>query len=375
MDNVEKDSTPSQGYDLDLQAQAILAVKDGNAPQINNPAVADFQRYAQGVQTQQAPNDEPPVDQPGANDEGQPPVANEPEEQEYELTQEDVLGLLSQAGVNAQSLEDIQEALRIKEEVAKNSQAYSGLSKEEQAMIASYREYGDVNYYGRIMGIQTDALPEKEILRQSYLLKHSDTDVALASRLFEREYTKKYEEEEDEEIARLLLKRDTEAAIKDIKSKQEEISGKTIGAASQPEVQDTSAQDQVWFQKVDEVLGKYNSIAFPIDDKTEVSIAMDQADVEAIKQGMDQPIEFIKSFILNDSGQVDYDRLYEFVMRNYYFETILAEAAITSKSVTQEEALKEARNPHSSSVPRPLDAHGDEQRDHIAKAFGSFLKP
>jgi hypothetical protein len=62
-------------------------------------------------------------------------------------------------------------------------------------------------------------------------------------------------------------------------------------------------------------------------------------------------------------------------MRNYYFESILAEATVTAKSISQEEALKEARNPQMGTAPKPVDAKGDDQRDHIANTFRQFFKP
>jgi uncharacterized protein YaaR (DUF327 family) len=291
---------------------------------------------------------------PELNEDGTPKVVVETTTEvvkEPEITEEKFIAHLNTAindpEYSFKSIDDIKAAIEENKKL-KQTNEYQELAPEERARLEMGREYGDYGLYDRVMGIDTAKITPKEALKQAYLLDNVGKNPQFLDRAFEKEFTKKYEEDADEEFSKMLLEDNGQEAIDRIKDLQEDLKklGQYSGSANTKETEEARKEaDNKWFADVDDVINKNDRITYTLEDGLAINIVMDAKDKLTIQEAMDKPLDFVKSFFMDEKGQVDMSALYEFVMRNMYFEPVLNEARKSGAATREEKILKEKKNP------------------------------
>jgi hypothetical protein len=200
----------------------------------------------------------------------------------------------------------------------------------------------------------------------------------LLEKQFEKEFTKTYEEETDEEYSKMLLEDKGKEAVSRIIDLQNDLKelGKISGVADPEEEKRIKAEeDEKWFTAVDNVMNKTDRVTYELEDGLKLNIVMDVKDKQLIQDGMDNPVQFLKSMITDEKGAIDHEALFEFIMSKLYLKEILEEARKSGAAHREEKILKEKKN----SV-IPTGKAGDpvatnDLRDQLAKNFQMALNP
>ncbi len=388
MPNEEQESSQALGYDRSKVAEAMLGIRQGqeggpvdisvSTPQAAAPvtqeqsvAVAPVEEQQEVVQEQE----EQVATEQAAQEQGNEgaPIEEQPIDDDpgvRELDEHDIVGVLQEAGIGVNSFKEITEALQLREQYKTTQKEFSGLSEDEKRRIAVARKFGDPNLYDRVISVNADVLPEKEILRQIYFLENSGKSIDFLSKDFERRYKRDYEtveDEDDQDFIRLKLQEDAREARDKMKAFQDVLKGETLGDTTVPETpDDTEKRSQEWRGGVDYVLENADRVAYSIGD-TEISIPMDPASRDIVQNAMYDPIGFIMEAISDDNGNTDHEALFEFIMRNVNFEKILAEAKATGRANFQETQLKQLRNVEPAKTSTKIEAPVETARDQFAK--------
>ncbi len=280
--------------------------------------------------------------------EAKPEVTETKTETKKEITAEEILSSLnSTLDSSFSSVEEIKSILEENQKYKQAENELRGLAQEDRARIQVGQEYGDYGLYDKVLGIDTSKLSPKEALKQVYLLENPGKSTQYLEKAFEKNYTKTYEEETDEEFSKLKLEEDGQDAIQKLIATQEQFKefGKIDGGVD-PEQQKKAkqAEDEKWFTAVDSVLNKTDRITYNLEDGLDINIVMDAKDKQVIQNAMDRPVEFLKSMITDEKGNYDHEALFEFIMRNVYFQQAFEEARKSGAAHREEKILKEKKN-------------------------------
>lgn len=228
------------------------------------------------------------------------------------------------------------------------------LTQEERARIEVGRQFGDFGLFDRITSIDPAKITPKEALKQVYFIENRGKDPLYLEKTFEKEFSKVYAEDEDDpDYATLKLKSEGQDAINTIVEWQKDLKakGKTSLQAEQENAKkDREAEDQKWFAAVDNVLSKSDRISFKAEDGTVINVVMDAKDKKDIQAAMDSPIPYLKSLIVDEKGNYDYSKLFEFVMITKYQNQIRNEAYKVGQATKHEALLKTNREPTKASA-------------------------
>jgi hypothetical protein len=234
-----------------------------------------------------------------------------------------------------------------------------GLTQEERARIEIGREYGDFGLYDRITSIDTASLTPKEAMKQVFFLENIGKNTQLLEKQFEREYTKKYEEDPDEDYSKMLLKQDGEDAIKALIGAQADLKKRgQISGGVDPEVAKKAKQkeDEAWLAAVDTVINKNKKATHTFADGLAIHSPVKDKDVPLIRDYCDRPIEFLRSLITDKDGKYDHDKLWNVVVRNVYWGDFMDEARKAGAAIKEESFLKEKKNADVIKTPAAGDA-------------------
>jgi hypothetical protein len=270
------------------------------------------------------------------------PTEQIPEEQFVEALN----SALNDPDVNFKSLEDIK-ALVSENKKLKESTEFQSLSQEERARIEVGREFGDFGLFDRVMGIDTTKLAPKEALKQVYFLDNIGKNPQFLEKAFEKEYTRTYEDESDEEFSKMLLENNGQEAIKKLIDLQEDLKqrGKISGSANQEQsAEDRKKEDDKWFAAVDKVLEKQDRITHKFKDGLSINIVMDAKDKQVIQDAMDKPVPYFISKFKDKDGNENHETLYKVIMQLEYNEAALEEARKAGAAVQEEEILKKKKH-------------------------------
>lgn len=273
-----------------------------------------------------------------------------------ELDELDVVGLLQEADIQVGSLEEIKEALALKSKYNETQSEFAGLTEDEKRRVAIGREFGDPNLYDRVKSLNTDLLPEKEILRQVFFLKNHGKSPEFLSMKFDRDFSAKYQlaekditsaedatEEQEIKFTKLSLADDAAEARELLKNFQDVLATKTIGSTTPLAPEDDTEFQENWAKGVDTVLEKTDRVSYNVDG-TSVSIVMDPENREIVESFMRNPIQSIIDMVTDDSGNIDPEALFELAMRNVNFSKILGEVKKVGGATFHESQLKANKN-------------------------------
>jgi hypothetical protein len=197
------------------------------------------------------------------------------------------------------------------------------------------------------MGIDTTKLAPKEALKQVYFLDNIGKNPQFLEKAFEKEYTRTYEDESDEEFSKMLLENNGQEAIKKLIDLQEDLKqrGKISGSANQEQsAEDRKKEDDKWFAAVDKVLEKQDRITHKFKDGLSINIVMDAKDKQVIQDAMDKPVPYFISKFKDKDGNVNHETLYKVIMQLEYNEAALEEARKAGAAVQEEEILKKKKH-------------------------------
>jgi hypothetical protein len=306
----------------------------------------------------QTTGDKPEEDKPKVelNPDGTPKAVDKPtqeidtakqEVQTEQIPEEEFVALLNNAisdpEISFKSLEDIK-ALVSENKKLKGETEFHTLSQEERARIEVGREYGDFGLFDRVMAIDTTKLSHKDALKHVYFLDNIGKNTQLLERLFDKEYRKTYEDDlEDEDLTKMLLENNGQEAIEKLIDLQNELKdkGKLSGSAKpDTSAEDKKKEDAQWFAAVDKVISKNDRVSYTLDEGLVLNIVMDAKDKEKIQAAMDNPVAFLKSMIADENGVYDHEAIFEFVLRNFYYQNALEEARIAGAAFHEEKLLK-----------------------------------
>lgn len=374
----EQESSSALGYDRSKVAEVMNGLRQGqeggpidiSISSQKTPEIVVEQVLTDPIVEQEPVQEEvvPEVIQTKTVVEEQEPIVTDPiiDPVIPELDENDIVGVLQEAGLSVQSFQQIQEALAIKDQYTKTQKEFSGLSDDERRRIAVSREFGDATLYDRISAINADVIPDKEILRQIYFIENSGKSIDFLTKQFDRNYKKDYEEDEDEDFLKLKLAEDARLARETMKNFQEVLKSKTIGdtAKDQP-IDDSVERQQAWRANADKILESNDRVIYTIGD-SQISVPMDPSSKAIVQQAMYDPMGFIKEAISNEDGSIDHEALFEFIMRNVNFEKILTETKATSRANFQETQLKTLRNVEPAKTSTKIEAVAETPRSQFA---------
>jgi len=274
----------------------------------------------------------------------------EPETQTEQIPEETFISLLNNAigdsEVSFKSLEDIK-VLVSENKKLKEATEFQTLTQEERARIEVGREFGDFGLFDRVMGIDTTKLSPKEALKHAYFLDNIGKNSLFLEKSFEKEYTRTYEDESDEEYSKMLLENNGQEAINKLIGLQEDLKqrGKISGSANQEQsAEDRKKEDDKWFAAVDKVLETQDRITHKFKDGLSINIVMDAKDKQIIQDAMDKPVPYLISKIKDKDGNVNHETLYKVIMQLEYYEAALEEARKAGAAVQEEEILKKKKH-------------------------------
>jgi hypothetical protein len=253
---------------------------------------------------------------------------------------------LNDPDVSFKSLDDIK-ALVSENKKLKESTEFQSLTQEERARIEVGREFGDFSLFDRVMGIDTTKLANKEALKQVYFLDNIGKNPQFLEKAFEKEYTKTYEDESDEEFSKMLLENNGQEAINKLIGLQEDLKqrGKISGSANPEQTaEDRKKEDDKWFAAVDKVLETQDRITHKFKDGLSINIVMDAKDKHIIQDAMDKPVPYFISKFKDKDGNVNHEALYKVIMQLEYNEAALEEARKAGAAIHEEKILKDKKN-------------------------------
>jgi hypothetical protein len=302
----------------------------------------------------------------------------EPEEQENPESEfvNLINSVVSESGVQFNSLEDLKTVIAENKKFKEAANELSGLTQEERARIEVGREYGDFGLYDRVMGIDTAKLSHKDALKNVYFLDNIGKNQNYLEKAFEKTYLKIYEEDPDEEFSKLQLENDGQEAIQKIIELQKGLKerGKVSGAADESKaIEDKKKEDEKWFAAVDEILSKNDRVTYTLEDGLSFNIVMDDKDKKVIQEFMDKPVAFLKEMITDKDGKWDHKALFEFIMRNKYFDKVIAEARTSGAAHKEEKILKDKKNTVIESGKAGAPESGLDLGDQLAKSVRSLI--
>lgn len=291
------------------------------------------------------------------NEDGTPktPVAETKTTEAAEITPEPIpeerfIGLLNEAisdsDVSLNSIDDLKAIIEENKKFKSNNE-YKELSQEERARLEVGREYGDYGLYDRVMSIDTQKITPKEALWQAYQLDNPGKNPQFLEKAFEREFTKTYEEDPNDDFFKMLLEDKGQEAKDRIIGLQEDLKklGQYSGSANTEDAaKEKDEADKKWYADVDKVLNNTDRVTYTLEDGLNINIVMDAKDKPLIQDAMDRPLEFLRSFITDENGKYDHEALCEFVLRNFYYKEALNEARKSGAAFREEKILKEKKN-------------------------------
>jgi hypothetical protein len=290
---------------------------------------------------------------PELNEDGTPktPEVKAEEGKVVEDKQVDLLGLLNTTindpEISFSSVEEIKAIVAENRKFKEAEGQLRELTQEERARIEIGREYGDFGLFDRVMSIDTDKITPKEALRQVYFLDNIEKNPQFLEKAFEKEYIKTYEEESDEEFSKMLLENNGQEAINQINELKNDLKkrGQISGGANPEDAKKAKEeQDKKWFADVDKVMSKSDRVTYNLEGGLAINIVMDAKDKQLIQNAMDRPVDYLKSLITDENGNYDHEALFEFIIRNEYYENALEEARKSGAATREERILKEKKN-------------------------------
>lgn len=263
----------------------------------------------------------------------------------------DFLGLLNNAindtDLSFGSVDEIKAIVAENRKYKEIEAQFQELSQEERARIELGRESGDFGLFDRVMGIDTKSITPKEALRQVFMLDNLDSNPQYLEKKFEKDFIKTYEEETDEEYSKMELENNGRKAISRIIELQEDLKkrGQVSGGVNPEEAKKAKEElDNKWFADVDSVMSKSDRVTYSLEGGVDINIVMDANDKKLIQDAMDRPVEYLKSLITDEKGNYDHQALFEFIIRNEYYENALEEARKSGAANREEKILKEKKN-------------------------------
>lgn len=274
------------------------------------------------------------------------------------------------------SVEEIKAVIAENRKFKELEAQYQELSQEERARLEIGRESGDFGLFDRVMGIDTSKISHKEALRQVFMLDNLDGNPQYLEKKFEKDFIKSYEEEADEDFSKLELENNGRKAIDKLIELQADLKkrGQVSGGTNPEDVKKAKVEaDNKWFADVDNVMSKSDRVTYKLEDGLEINIVMDANDKKFIQDAMDRPVEYLKSLITDDKGQYDHDALFEFIVRNEYYENALEEARKSGAANREEKILKEKKNAVIESVKAGDTGVETKLNDQLANNFRQLI--
>ena len=250
---------------------------------------------------------------------------------------EQVVELFNDAtGMNFRDIDSIQELIQSGMQVQKGEQELNGLSPEEREMVLFSRDNNnDLSLYGLIKSSDPSTWDADEAIKQKTILDNKDKNPELVQYLVKGELDKyKPELDEDGEVvdqnqARKLelLKADAaqtaKAYFSNLKGTLSDYNGEKALQVEQEQKQESNKK---WITLVDTMLNQPPETSYMVGD-SEVKVVLDKENFKEVQSIMDDPGAFLKEVIGFDveTGLPDAEKLYNFALREVYFDTIMSE--------------------------------------------------
>jgi hypothetical protein len=275
----------------------------------------------------------------------------EVEKTEVEVPEEAILNFLNK-GINDPdfsfgSYEELKSIVSEHRQYKEAENELSGLSKEERARVEIGREFGDSSLFDRVLAINTATITPKEALKQVYFFDNVGKNHQYLEKAFEKNYIKTYEEDPDEEFSKLQLENDGQEAKEKLALLQEDFKerGQVSGGTNPEDTKKAKEEsDKQWFAAVDSVMSKNDRVTYSLEGGLDINIVMDANDKKTIQDAMDKPLDYVKSRITDENGNIDHEAIFEFIMRDFYFDNAIEEARKSGAASREDKILQSKKN-------------------------------
>jgi hypothetical protein len=324
-----------------------------------------------------------PVEETAANQEdantATTPAATPPADEQVEENDDPVSWLNEQwraQGVKIESLDDIpyivseyQKLLAIKK---------PDYTPEEIARIKLGRETGNWGLYDEIVSIDTKTIniknPEeaKDIMKTKFILEHPEMSRPFAEKLFEKNLSKTFSEEDSEEFIAQYLEHEAAIAKKWLEEKKA-----SINIAEDSTVEEVKQTDDQWFAQVDKVINQIVQdklqVTYEVEDKA-VNVVIDQDELRELRDAMDSPQTWLRDNILNERGEYDHEKLAHLIIKDLHSAKVNKEFYELGRVHQEQHLLTKQRGTTMQTTATGAPRNNSDPRDGVADAFSKLTR-
>jgi hypothetical protein len=191
---------------------------------------------------------------------------------------------------------------------------YSGLSEQEQQLLAVFRSHENPQEYFEFQQKDYVGMSAVEVLRENFLAQNTDMDRALLDRAFERELYNKYphldaadEEDTDYLLDKKLMEKEASRLRNELIKKQED---SRVSLKQQAPNEPSEADQQKYQDYLDSAknsLAGFNEIKIQVDPNgSEITVGVEGK--EKLEQAMANPLAYLETHLTKD-GEWDINKL------------------------------------------------------------------